>query len=122
MRIVDPAELDPSTPLEPVLTASMPSAVAAGLAQAMRPVSQYDSAGPAKLALLCLDSGDTLGVVHHESRDQLEILAPLNNRIEQSLAEVLAVLRVPASAVDWVREGIARVIVRTADCGRPPVP
>jgi RNA polymerase sigma factor (sigma-70 family) len=106
MRIADPAQLKLEAPLESVLTAVMPPFVVENLSHALRDVDQFNSPGPAKMAALELEAGPTVAVVYHETKNLLEILAPLGESLEQSVAEVLTVLRIPRTSIEWVRKGL----------------
>lgn len=41
------------------------------------------------------------------AQNLIEILAPIDDTTEQALAEVVDVLRIPRTSIEWVREGIA---------------
>jgi len=106
MRIADPVELNREQALESVLTAVMPRFVVESLANALRDVDQYETPGPAKMAVMRLNMGALVAVVYHETKNLLEILAPPDGLVEEALAEVVAVLRIPRTSIEWVREGI----------------
>jgi CheY-like chemotaxis protein len=102
MRIVDPAQLEPHRDVESVLTAAMPSYAMATLSPAMKDVDPFDSPGPAKIAALQTNLGSTMFVVYHEEQKLLELLAPVDAQLIQNLAEVVATLRIPATAIEWL--------------------
>jgi len=122
MRIVDPVQLDRERSLESVMTANMPRHVLASLAETMRDVDQYETPGPAKMAVLELDAGSTVVVVYHETKDLIEILAPLDHTLEDALAEIINVLRIPRTSIEWLREGIALPGVYEEHSKKPLIP
>jgi hypothetical protein len=120
MRIADPAELTAEASLESVLTAVMPRYVVEGMSNAMRDVDQFNAPGPAKMAVLQLDAGPMVAIVHHEAHDLIEILAPVDPTVEMALAEVVTVLRIPRTAIEWVREGVSLSrVYQDIDAGQP---
>jgi hypothetical protein len=106
MRIADPAELSPEQSLESVLTAIMPRHGIDRLSNAMRDVDQFETPGPAKMAVLKLDVGPMVVVAYHEMKNLIEVLAPIDHAVEDALAELVEVLRIPRTSIEWVREGI----------------
>ena len=107
MRIADPVELDREHSLESVMTAVMPKHAFDSLSSSMREVDQFETPGPAKMAVLKLDAGPTVVVVCHELKDLIEVLAPIDRRVDQALAEVVTVLRIPRTSIEWVRDGVS---------------
>lgn len=107
MRIVDPANLRIESPFETILTATMPSYVVSAFSNALTDVNQYDTPGPAKIAVVETDAGPTVAIVYHEDRELLEILAPLDDRVLSGVTEVVTVLRIPPTAIEWVHPSLS---------------
>lgn len=115
MRIVDPAEFEPRPGIESVLTAAMASSVMATLLPAMKDVDPYDAPGPAKIAALETNLGSTMFVVYHEEQQLLELLAPIDEHSIANLSEVLAALRVPHTAIEWVHPKLSQAELLARD-------
>lgn len=102
MRIVDPARFEPRDDVESILTAMMPSYVVTALQPAMKDVDPFNSPGPAKIAALQTEIGSTMFIVYHEEKKLLEILGTIDAHVIDNLSEVLTVLRIPPTAIEWL--------------------
>ena len=110
MRIVA-ATNDKPVRLDTVVTATASSDQLAAVLTQMWEPNALASPGPARVAMVQLSSGHTASVVFHERKNFLEILAPIENGVENGLADVLRELSIPASAITWTHKHIDRELL-----------